>query len=43
MCINFTIEDDSDKLFNNINKIYNNQDDMNKNINGQVVTHKTLT
>ena len=38
------LEDDSDKLFNNINKIYNNQDDMNKNINsGQVVTHKTLT
>ena len=38
------LEDDSDKLFNNINRIYHNQDDMNKNINsGQVVTHKTLT
>ena len=38
------LEDDSDKLFNNINKIYNNQDDMNRNINsGQVVTQKTLT
>lgn len=38
------LEDDSDKLFNNINKIYNNQDDMNRNINsGQVVTKKTLT
>lgn len=38
------LEDDSDKLFNNINRIYNNQDDMNRNINsGQVVTQKTLT
>lgn len=38
------LEDDSDKLFNNINKIYHNQDELNKNINqGQVVTHKTLT
>ena len=38
------LEDDSDKLFNNINKIYHNQDDMNRNINSsQVVTHKTLT
>lgn len=38
------LEDDSDKLFNNINRIYHNQDDINKNINnGQVVTHKTLT
>lgn len=38
------LEDDSDKLFNNINRIYHNQDDMNKNINsGQVVTQKSLT
>ena len=38
------LEDDSDKLFNNINRIYHNQDDMNRHINsGQVVTHKTLT
>lgn len=38
------LEDDSDKLFNNINKIYHSQDDMNRNINsGQVVTQKSLT
>lgn len=38
------LEDDSDKLFNNINKIYHNQDELNKNINnGQVVTQKSLT
>ena len=38
------LEDDADKLFNNINDIYKKQSDMNININkGQVVTNKTLT
>ncbi len=38
------LENDVDKLFDNINKIYKKQSDMNLNINkGQVVTHKTLT
>ena len=38
------LEDDANKLFNNINKIYHNQDELNKNINhSQVVTRKTLT
>lgn len=38
------LEDDADKLFNNINKIYKKQSEMNLDINkGQIVTHKTLT
>lgn len=38
------LEDDANKLFNNINDIYKKQSDMNININkGQVVTNKTLT
>ena len=38
------LENDSDKLFNNINKIYKKQSEMNLNINkDQIVTHKTLT
>ena len=38
------LEDDADKLFNNINKIYHKQSDMNRKINtGQHVNHKTLT
>lgn len=38
------LEDDADKLFNNINNIYKKQSEMNLDINkGQIVTHKTLT
>ena len=38
------LEDDADKLFNNINKIYKKQSEINLDINkGQIVTHKTLT
>ena len=38
------LEDDADKLFNNINNIYKKQDEMNLNVNkDQIVTHKALT
>jgi len=38
------LKDDADKLFNNINKIYKKQSEMNINVNkGQIITHKTLT
>jgi hypothetical protein len=41
---NSKLEDDATKLFNNINKIYHKQSDMNRDINeGQHVTHRTLT